>query len=64
MNGIYYIENSINERCVAIKGYFPTLEDAKKALKFCNDWYRPQGTGCIYFKEFGLNKPCKIVFKK
>lgn len=63
-NGIYFIENTINEIATAVKGYFPTLDDAKEALKECSNWYRPKGTGYIYFREFGLNKPNKLVYKK
>lgn len=63
-NGIYFIENTINEIATAVKGYFSTLDDAKEALKECSNWYRPKGTGNIYFREFGLNKPNKLVYKK
>ena len=64
MKGIYYIENTINEFGSIITGYFSTIKDAKEALKECNDWFKPKGTGEIYFKEFGLNKPSKLVYKK
>lgn len=63
MKGIYYIENTINEFGSIITGYFSTIEDAKEALKECSDWFKPKGTGEIYFKEFGLNKPSKLVYK-
>ena len=63
MKGIYYIENTVNEWNTAIVGYFETLEEAKEALKECNDWYRPNGTGTIRFKEFGLNGDCKEVYR-
>lgn len=64
LNGIYFIENTINEIATTVKGYFSTLDDAKEALKECNNWFRPKGTGNIYFREFGLNKPNKLVYKK
>ena len=51
--GIYYIENTIDEYHTRISGYFETEEEAREALKKCSDWYRPNGTGRIYFKEFG-----------
>lgn len=62
--GIYFIENTINEIATVVNGYFPTLDDAKEGLKECNNWFRPKGTGSIYFKEFGLNKPSKLVYQK
>lgn len=63
MKGIYYIENTVNEWNTAIVGYFETLEEAKEALKECNDWWRPKGTGTIYYREFGLCKRAKEVYK-
>ena len=54
--GIYYIENAIDERAVSNTAYFETLEEAKEAIKDCADWWCPNGTGRIYFREFGLNK--------
>lgn len=62
-NGIYYIENTIDEWHTKISGYFKTLGDAQDGLKECADWYRPKGTGKIYFKEFGLDKPARLVFE-
>lgn len=64
MKGIYYIENTINEFGSIITGYFATITEAKEALKECSDWFRPKGTGRIYFREFGLNKPSKLVYEK
>ena len=64
LNGVYFIENTINEFATTVKGYFSTLDDAKEALKECSNWFRPKGTGRIYFQEFGLNKPTKLVYKK
>lgn len=55
MNGVYYIETIKNEWTSDIDGIFKTLEEAEEALKKCSSWYRPKGTGKIFFKEFGLN---------
>lgn len=62
MNGIYYIENSVDEFRTKISGYFKTEEDAREALKECSDWHMNKGTGVIWFKEFGLNKPRKKIY--
>ena len=64
MKGIYYIENTINEFGSIITGYFSTIKEAKEVLKQCSDWFKPKGTGRIYFQEFGLNKPSKLVYEK
>lgn len=61
-NGMYFIRNSYDEYESTITGYFSMLEAAKEALKDCADWYRPKGTGTIYFQEFGLNKAPKKVY--
>lgn len=63
MNGIFYIENSVDEWHDSIKGYFTDLESAKAALPECADWYRPNGTGKIYFQKFGLDEKPTIVFE-
>lgn len=62
MNGIYYIVNTTDEWNASISGYFATEEEAKEALKKCADWYRPMGTGTIYFREFGLGGKIKEVY--
>ncbi len=61
---IYYIENSINEKETKISGYFSSLEEAKEALKECNDWYRDHGMGRIYKIHTGLGKRSELVFEK
>lgn len=61
--GIYYIENTIDEYKTKIVAYFKTLEEAMEGIKSCSNWFRPLGTGEIYFKEFGLNKPSILVYK-
>lgn len=63
MNGVYYIKNTISEFSSDYKGYFKTLDEAKEALKKCSDWYKPNGTGRIYWVEFGLNKRQKLMYK-
>jgi hypothetical protein len=62
--GVYFIKNSVNEWSSSISGYFPTLEAAKEGLKKCSDWYRSNGTGSIYFTEFGTNAAPTLVYKK
>jgi len=62
MDGIYMIENTVDELHTKISGYFPTEDEALDALKECEDWFRPKGTGRIYFREFGLNKTRRLVF--
>jgi hypothetical protein len=62
MKGIYYIENSVDERTSRISGYFQTEEEAREALKECSDWFMPKGTGTIWFKEFGLNKTSEKIY--
>ena len=64
MKEIFYIENSISERNSCIRGYFSNLDDAKEALKDCNDWYRSKGTGRIYRIEFGLHALPVLVYEK
>ena len=63
MDGIYYIQNIVDERRVIIRGYFKSLEEAKEALKDCSDWFCPKGTGRIYFKKFGLNQNSQLVYE-
>jgi len=62
MEGIYYIENSVDERRTKISGYFQTEEESREALKECSNWFMPKGTGTIWFKEFGLNKISKKIY--
>ena len=63
MKGIYYIENYVSERGSCISGYFATEDDAREGLKFCADWFRPNGTGRIYFKEFGLHGKTTLIYE-
>lgn len=66
MNGVYYIKNTVDDFQFheTIKGYFSTLDDAKKALKKCGNWSRPYGTGRIYWVDFGLNKKPMLIYEK
>lgn len=50
MKGFYYIKNSVDEYHSEPSVYTETLEEAKEAIKYCEDWYRPMGTGEIYFQ--------------
>jgi len=63
MKGIYFIKNSVNEYHSSISGYFETKEDAIKALEHCADWFRPNGTGTIYFQEFGIKGKCEEILR-
>ena len=63
MKGIYYIENYLDEIHSGIRGYFETEDEAREALKSCSDWFRPNGTGRIYFQEFGLHKEPILIYE-
>jgi hypothetical protein len=45
---IYYIENTVNEYGRHITRYCSSLEEAKRELEDCSDWYAHNGTGRIY----------------
>ena len=62
-DGIFYIENTDDEWHHAIQGYFTDLESAKTALSGCADWYRPNGTGRIYFQKCVLDEEPTLVFE-
>lgn len=63
-DGIFYIENSIDERRSSIMGYFKTFREARAELKNCNDWYCDKDTGKIYFIKFGRYGDKYMVFNK
>ena len=63
MEGIYYIENTVDEWHSSIQGYFTSKEEAIEALKNCCDWFRPNGTGKIYFKKFGLKQLPQLIYE-
>ena len=62
MKGIYYIENSVDERRTKVSGYFQTEEEAREAIKECSDWFMSNGTGTIWYQEFGLGKHAKKIY--
>ena len=62
--GVFYIQNTVNEYHSRISGYFETFEDALNNLKYCSDWYRPNGTGRIFKQEFGLSGDCFLLYEK
>lgn len=59
--GFYFIENIVDEWHSSETGCFKTLKEAKEALKSCSDWWCSEGTGCIYFRPYGLNKSSKFI---
>jgi len=63
MKGYYFIENTVDEWSTREVGSFETKDEAIEALAECEDWYRPKGTGRIYFQEFGLHKTPKLIYK-
>lgn len=62
-SGVFYIENSIDEWHRTVSGYFPTEAEAREGLKKCYDWFRPNGTGKIYFKPYGVNQNAELVYE-
>lgn len=61
---IYYIENTVNEYNRSISRYCSSLEEAKRELQDCSDWYCSQGTGRIYAVRLDTctNPKPKLVF--
>lgn len=55
MKGFYFIENTVDEWRSRETAYFSTLREAKEAMKYCSDWYLGEGTGRIYYQEFGID---------
>ena len=62
MEGIYFIENTIDERRSRISCYCKTEKEAREAIKECSDWFRQKGTGIIWYQEFGLGKTPKKIY--
>lgn len=52
---IYCIKNSVNEYNDRITRFCNTLEEAKRELKNCCDWYDKQGTGRIFRVKLNTN---------
>jgi len=55
MKGFYFIENATDEWHSSETAYFSTLKEAKEAMKHCADWFCGEGTGRIYYQEFGID---------
>ena len=70
MEGVYYIRIKFKSylehyTSYCIKGYFPTLEEAKKFLPISTEnECLIDKVGQIYFLEFGLNKAEILVYEK
>lgn len=45
---VYCIKNTVNEYDERITRFCSTLEEAKRELKGCCDWYDKMGTGRIF----------------
>lgn len=52
---IYCIKNTVNEYDERITRFCNTLEEAKRELKYCSDWYAGRGTGRIYKVRLNTN---------
>lgn len=52
---IYCIKNTVNEYRTEITRFCSTLEEAKRELKNCCDWYDKKGTGTIYRIKLDTN---------
>ncbi len=53
-NGVWYIENSIDEYRSKPSSYYPTLMECVEGLQKSCDWHCLTGTGTICFAEFGI----------
>jgi hypothetical protein len=64
MKGFYYIENTVNEYRSEPSVYTETLEEAKEAMKYCDDWYGGKGTGKIFFQplEFEVEERSYVPY--
>jgi hypothetical protein len=62
---IYVVENTVNEYNRAISRYCSTLEEAKRELEDCCDWYYSKGTGRIYAirLDTGTDPVRKLVYE-
>lgn len=62
---IYVVENTVNEYHRAITRYCSSLEEAKRELEDCCDWYCSQGTGHIYAirLDTGTEPVLKLVYE-
>ena len=62
-DGVFFIENTINETRSKVSAYFGSRRDALAGLSECADWFRPNGTGEIYFQPYGIGKHRILVMK-
>ena len=62
-DGVFFIENTINETRCKVSAYFGSSRDALAGLSECADWFRPKGTGEIYFQPYGIGKHPIFVMK-
>ena len=62
---IYAIENTVNEYHSNYTRFCSTLEEAKRELQDCCDWFREKGTGRIYrFKlDTGVDPVRELVYE-
>ena len=61
---IYCIKNTVNEYAEHITRFCSSIEEAKRELKHCNDWYCDRGTGRIYKVRLNTGKaPCYVEVK-
>jgi hypothetical protein len=62
-DGVFFIENTINETRCKVSAYFGSRIDALAGLSECADWFRPNGTGEIYFQPYGIGTHPIFVMK-
>lgn len=62
-DGVFFIENSINEFSTKVTAYFGSCRDAVAGLADSADWFRERGTGAIYFQPYGINKHRILVMR-
>ena len=53
---IYCIKNTVNEYDERITRFCSSIEEAKRELACCNDWFDKPGTGRIYKVRLNTNK--------
>ena len=61
--GVFFIENTIDETRSKVSAYFGSRRDALAGLSECADWFRPNGTGAIYFQPYGIGKHRILVMR-
>lgn len=62
-DGVFFIENTIDETRSKVSAYFGSRRDALAGLSECADWFRPNGTGEIYFQPYGIGKHRILVMR-